>query len=347
MRVIEAVRLTAAALRTSGAESEAELSSCLESVGLGPASTRRLVSFVPIGVGQELLRRLGTIPSTHYALPDGTRCALTEDPIFAAALAYARREADRDDYAKAAVWSAEVNAVNQAMHDGSVAADVVLTDIRFVEAPPALDDALNEIFATLDLDSWGRELCAAHGATRLPLECEIFPRVVKLNQVQLQLDVRARTPHGTICESFAAMGTSLGEAARHAFDRFTRGSAHVLFATFVDPALGADQVEWEQWDRFRSCMGALITQSNEPIDTSFYAGFLDALRVLTRTLPPRSHSIRVYQGRLRDEILASEVLLNNEPWHEAESLLRSAHWPRHDGFYSLRHFMVLESLSAS
>jgi hypothetical protein len=92
-----------------------------------------LYSFVTLAFGRELIGGLGVTTSNRFVLrqPDGREIEqpLTAEPLFmqAAALAHSRTQLSKDQFACIAMQSCEIAAVNNALNNGSRAADLILT----------------------------------------------------------------------------------------------------------------------------------------------------------------------------------------------------------------------------
>jgi hypothetical protein len=103
------------------------------SLGATPREATRLYSFVTLAFGRELIGRLGATTSGRFVLrePDGrqTEQTLASELLFmqAATLARSRSQLSKDQFACIAMQSCEVAAVNNALNDGSRAADLVLS----------------------------------------------------------------------------------------------------------------------------------------------------------------------------------------------------------------------------
>ena len=52
-------------------------------------------------------------------------------------------------------------------------------------------------------------------------------------------------------------------------------------------------------------------------------------------------SIFVHQAH--EQIKQCQVLLNNEPWKEAEQRIQHLAWERKDDYYAVRHFFMLNA----
>jgi len=116
--------------------SDAEICAELRSRGEDPVEVEKSVALVPLAFGRVILEPM-RVRVCDYALvpnPDSKGSAeivLLDEPIFAAALAYARDARakglmTRDEYLAVAGRSAELDGVNQALNAGSKPEDLVL-----------------------------------------------------------------------------------------------------------------------------------------------------------------------------------------------------------------------------
>ncbi|HST60163.1 MAG TPA: hypothetical protein VLK84_15765 [Longimicrobium sp.] len=112
----------------------AALEAAIVRAGVPPAVAAEVVAFMPIAFGRVLLDGMGIEFSPEYSTPASaaegrTAGMITEHPMYVAAYMTASgmfsRQAGGDSLVNTAVWSAEFSAVNQALHAGSNAADLV------------------------------------------------------------------------------------------------------------------------------------------------------------------------------------------------------------------------------
>jgi hypothetical protein len=110
------------------------LEAAIVRAGVPPAVAAEVVAFAPIAFGRVLLDGMGIEFSPEYSTPASaaqgrTAGMITEHPMYVAAYMTASgmlsRQAGGESLVNTAVWSAEFSAVNQALHAGSQAADLV------------------------------------------------------------------------------------------------------------------------------------------------------------------------------------------------------------------------------
>lgn len=184
---------------------------------------------------------------------------------------------------------------------------------------------------------------------RLELEAEVFEReILSAGKASIVLEVRAYSaPLGgrPIIECFAGVGDSKDQAVSNAFAKMLLGVFHVLIEALTSHSC-EDQVEVESWKRqdaaWKIFSGPLLTQysDNSTLSDSYpeVISKLDALFVEMAT--PGPHWIRVFVGAYHGQIQAIEVLLDNEDWGQAQSILVSQDWACTEDYQSLRHFVL-------
>jgi hypothetical protein len=109
------------------------LEAAVRAAGVPASLAAEVVAFVPIAFGRALLDGMAVEFSPEYATP-GTAAGrtagpLADHPVYAAAAARAAemlaRQEGRGAFVDTAVWSAELAAVNEALHAGSDPANLV------------------------------------------------------------------------------------------------------------------------------------------------------------------------------------------------------------------------------
>ncbi len=148
-----------------------------------------------------------------------------------------------------------------------------------------------------------------------------------------------------IVESFAGFGETLEERIAHALRTFAGNTLHVLLAAF----LGIDDGDQADRERFTNDgVPRMVTHGNAACagdpdlagSTGWYLQFLDLLA--EHPIPPGTHWIRLFHAQLDRKQLGIELLLDNERWCAAEPALRAIDWPRADGYFSMRMFLVVQ-----
>lgn len=176
-------------------------------------------------------------------------------------------------------------------------------------------------------------------------EAELFDR-----DGHARLDVRLDFAAGrAVVESFVGAGATTEERARDALARFSDNTFHVLLSAFFGQPLchGTEREEWEIGGRRREVyFGGVLSRYELPLapgggpDLRFFEAFGEAVKA--QPLAPGTHWIRVYHLRRGGEMLANEVLLDNEPWAEVEAAMAAFPWPVAGHLYDLRQFLVVK-----
>lgn len=344
MELAEVVELGVAAFRGLTDSEDDVLVARLEALGLPAWLAARLVSWLPIAFGAQLLT--GKVPEPEHASVDGAPCRLADDEVYRACRERARHMS-RAEAQAIATRSAVVKVVDQVLTQTGkwpTEGEFVLS----VGALPARDEATRLPSPTEAF----RAFFEAHGLARSSERCQayVFP-VVSADRFRLQVDFvfnDERLPGGRVIESFGSVGGSWVDAITEAIRKFERGSLHVLIAGLVDRAACADQLTWETWADASGprevCLGALLVLYN-PIEVDV-APLLSALRELFRSLPrdDRAHTVRLYTARAGEQTFANEALLDGEPWPEALALVERHAWPTTSPLWGARLFLVIPPL---
>lgn len=166
----------------------------------------------------------------------------------------------------------------------------------------------------------------------------------------LRLDVEvAVSAEKVIVESFAGRGEGERAAVRNALENFCINSLHVFLAAFwghIEP----DQVEIEGWQvgggNWRAVVGNVGCQSfgGEAVEipNDFFPTIESCIKSLA--LAGDLHWVRSFHCNIGGDDSCTEVLLDNEPWPLAQTAVARLDWPRSEGYYSARNFLVLQRL---
>ncbi|SEJ03925.1 DUF6348 family protein [Frateuria terrea] len=141
--------------------------------------------------------------------------------------------------------------------------------------------------------------------------------------------------------SYAGSGA---DPCRDALDRFARGDLPVLLAAcwYVTDDRRLDLAQWEiglrQWDAF---IGRFVVEGADVnVPPAALPAVAEALK--NESLSPRMHWIRLFLRREVDGSLASELLLDNQPWPAGDRALAGLAWPEGGQAYSVRSLIVLD-----
>ncbi|MDB6118213.1 MAG: hypothetical protein JWO08_1994 [Verrucomicrobiaceae bacterium] len=180
---------------------------------------------------------------------------------------------------------------------------------------------------------------------------KLFTRVAYPSQRQhpaglvLQVDFVTVTADGRhIVESFAGIGADLSAALQDACGSFLDSCFHV----FVVALLGrhcdhADRQQWRVGGRERRVtLGGLRIRGELP--TGWWPPVLDGIRHHLEALPlaEGQHWIRYFYCHAPSNPPTIEILIDNEPHEELQTVTANLPWPQKEGFYSVRLFFVVD-----
>ncbi len=166
----------------------------------------------------------------------------------------------------------------------------------------------------------------------------------------VQLDVEVAYDQDLIIvESFAGIGTSRQEAVKNALENFCRNSYHVFLAACWDQ-VDEDQVSVEHWDiegtHWEVFVGNYGVRSFGGPRVDIPEDAFTTVEALLRKLPLEDslYWLRIFYSNVGNGNVITEVLLNNEVWEEAQTVVSALDWPKRDGFYSVRNFLMMQRL---
>lgn len=141
--------------------------------------------------------------------------------------------------------------------------------------------------------------------------------------------------------SYAGAGA---DPCQDALDRFAAGDLPVLLAAcwYVTDDRRLDLAQWEiglrTWDAF---IGRFAVEGADiAVPPATVSVMVDALK--GESLAPRMHWLRLFLRRDADGTLATEVLLDNEPWPAGDRALAALAWPADAQAYSVRNLILLD-----
>ncbi|MEU5877064.1 DUF6348 family protein [Spirillospora sp. NPDC047279] len=317
----------------------------LTGAGVEPWLAERLLYFLPMAYTRRLL------PDVRYAEgleTPGGRLSLADEPVFAAALARAQR-ADRGEIERIAFRSAEFNAINSLLNDGSNLADLVLGDPALAEdlepvrpgdgGVPSPRAAFEDLLRGHGVPLGGE---TAVGAT---LFVHPAPRGLVMTQVDFAVSHPALAAPWLV-ESVAGHGPTWREAIGRAVSTFTQGALHPIVEGLLNPGAAPDQVQRERYEHpdgpFELVLGAQLTMfTDRPVPSA--GPLLDRLLVELRARPltRKVHGLRVFTAHNDGRAQSTEVLLDSEPWPAGEAVVAHHPAPLPDGRVAVRLFGLL------
>jgi hypothetical protein len=163
----------------------------------------------------------------------------------------------------------------------------------------------------------------------------------------VQLQAHATELRGRpVVETFAGAGDSRDQAVNDAFNKLTNGSLHVLLEALSSHRCAEGQAAIARWARNDAAWevhgGPTLAQHDGGLTLGdAYPVFLSALsKRFLKIAPPGPHWIRVFVACYDGRLQSADVLLDNDPWEEAQQLLRAQPWALTPSFQSIRQFLL-------
>ncbi|KAF7786943.1 hypothetical protein PRUB_a3766 [Pseudoalteromonas rubra] len=147
-----------------------------------------------------------------------------------------------------------------------------------------------------------------------------------------------------INECFSGFGIGK-EGILNGLENFCVNSLHVFLSAFWkkhDP----EQVEIENWqingDNYTAFIGNFGTKATTGVDVSMPQGLFESIEstIKSEVLGSDICWFRVFIGSVSGN-LTFEALKENEVWENGASMLKTLHWEKPEGYYSVRNFIVL------
>jgi hypothetical protein len=322
----------------------------LESAGVERWLAERLLVFLPMAFGRQLLDGV-TLAGTFVDGP--SERALTDEPVYVAAVARAGM-ASSAELERIGLRSAEVSAVNSALNAGSRLDDLVLTATALTSPlppPEPGDGGVTSPRAAFEAFLAGHGFAVQDGRVgEMQVDARVFPHPRRHpGYVTAQVDFAVRHPalaREWLLESFASAGATWRDALAASVTKFERASLHPLIAALLDRTAGRDQVSWETYEHpggvFDLCLGAQLTlyapEAAPPSGPLF-----DRLLLALRDVPLNRavHWLRTFTCHDDGDLTTNEVLLDGQPWAGGEAVVAAAAPPVPSGMVCVRLFGLL------
>lgn len=323
-------------------QGDAEVEEALRARGLEPWLVARLILFVPLAIGREMLP---DCELHRMFAADGVGRLLTDDPVWVAAARRAKR-ATRNERMAIGRRSSEVAAVSQFLEQyperhgelGKLTFSMPTIGVALPEVQPGDGGAPSPTLAFRKfLEGHGRAVYEREGHELMetgPLRfgARVYPRASRWAQVQVDFVVaHPALAVPQLLESFAGFAETWSDALKQTIVKFERSSLHVLIAGLLDRGECADQVEWEplgdSQGRFEVCMGGQL-QTFGSGKAPLLGAFIDELKAALREVPltRAAHGLRVFLAWDGKALNVVEVLLDNEAWAPGEQLAAARDW---------------------
>lgn len=164
----------------------------------------------------------------------------------------------------------------------------------------------------------------------------------------VQIDIHAVfTKTYFIKESFTGIGNTVDTALENAISNFYFNTFPVLLTSFFQQ--DSTHVKKEHWQlgqkNWQVVLGQYGIRYHEKesihVPDNIHLMLHDLLDARLTDEPHYWCSIFVHQAH--EQIKQCQVLLNNEPWKEAEQRIQHLAWERKDDYYAVRHFFMLNA----
>lgn len=170
------------------------------------------------------------------------------------------------------------------------------------------------------------------------------------NGFTIQLDVITEAPalgaSAPLIDRFAGMGDSEEAAVKNAFEKYLRGSFHVIAEALTPHQCDQTQVDWLHWEnangRWRVCSGPLLTFGTGTCSiASQYEPVLHQLRdAFLASAQPGPHWLHAYIGFLDGKLAGSELIRDGNAWEAAMPILQQGPWSPTARYESIRHLII-------
>ncbi|QHT65566.1 hypothetical protein GXP67_02245 [Rhodocytophaga rosea] len=169
--------------------------------------------------------------------------------------------------------------------------------------------------------------------------------------VASQLDVLVETPDQQIVECFGDIGETKQQARQNNIKNFCRNSFHPLIACFFDYPIQDINVETWQIDSqtYQVYIGNYGTKSNAGVVKGIPDTLFSQLENYIKQIPFNQsyHWIRWYIRYNQGVVDPIEFLIDNQPDEGGSKVIEAIQWPRSDGYYSVRQFILLKKITRS
>ncbi len=150
-----------------------------------------------------------------------------------------------------------------------------------------------------------------------------------------------------LIESFAGFDNTRDAAILEAFAKFMKGTFHVLLESLCGHSCDENQGEWQVWRApaaaWDVCCGPVVMRATD--EGSAIAAqcreFIDGLSALASGFEPHQiHWFRVFICVFQGDIIATEILLDNNHWQDGISLAKTWDWVRPQAYTTVRVFAI-------
>jgi len=178
------------------------------------------------------------------------------------------------------------------------------------------------------------------------LRSQIHQREAHQGVATVQLDLLLElSPERTLVEAFAGVGELPAAAVFDALENFRVGSLHVFLAAFCGQK--TEQVDIEEWtirgQKRRVVLGPVGVRGAPPVEGKDLVAPVRTFEEFVRgaEFGPGIHWLRLFYAQQQGNMLACEVLRDNDIWIAAQAAAAAADWAPGEEFYSVRLFVMI------
>jgi len=160
---------------------------------------------------------------------------------------------------------------------------------------------------------------------------------------EVEFTVRLLPSQRKITEFVAGIGKTEEEAIKDALLNFTLTTLHVVYKGFInadDPHMTIDSVVIDGVSRDVIAGDLYMRSEKKPDLHAMRAQIQDALKNLPLTAGP--HWIKVVYGQINSKPTTVAVTLDNADHPDLTEAVKNLNWPRRDGFYMVKQFILVK-----
>lgn len=169
----------------------------------------------------------------------------------------------------------------------------------------------------------------------------------KVGGYLVETEFRIRLPsNDEIVEYLAGTAETEDQAVNDCLANFTLTTFHVIYKAFLNPADPHQQVEPAAigGQPREMVMGDILLRGNtsdQPLDLNTMRSQIRAA-ITGLSLSGQPHWIKIVCGQHRGEIIEVSATLDNHEHSALTSAIKGLKWPKVDGFYMVKQFIVVK-----
>lgn len=188
------------------------------------------------------------------------------------------------------------------------------------------------------------EWCAPNG--RLPAVRTVWTEAEDGGAGRLDVEI-VLDDERRVIERFAGLGATPDERQKDALRSLLASAFPAMVAAYWGQ-VDTDQITVERWDiggiNWQVFIGGFSKRAGQGVDVVVPKLYLEQIATAIRggELTSDSHWIRTFFCNMNTDNQIYEALLDNTQWIEGERALKGLAWPKAEGFYSVRNFVVFK-----